>query len=453
MSPQQAAAISRLEHLTKRIQKPNSLVRIRGKVSAVTGSHIATRGITNFVTVGDFVGVDAGNNRQVLAEVLSLHADSADVQLLDSTANVSIDSAVEVVGPFSLAPADQWRGRVINALAEPIDGKGPLPEGPVSRLLAGQPTNSMERGMVGEGVRTGVKAIDIFMPLCLGQRVGIFAGSGVGKSTLLSMLSRAPGFDTVVVALVGERGREVMEFVTETLGEALNRAVVVVSTSDEAASRRKMVPLVATAIAEHFRDEGQNVLLMMDSVTRYAHALRELALASGEPPVARGYPPSVFGKLPQLLERAGPGPGGIGSITAFYAVLVDGDNHNEPVADTMRGILDGHIVLDRAIAASGRFPAIDVLGSISRLANKAWRPDERKAAQEMRRLISLFEESKDLRTLGGYQPGADPELDKSVGFVPKLYAALHQSNLDPPCPDSFGTIAKLTRPPGQQQNQ
>lgn len=447
MTPQQSATISRLECLTKRIQKANGLVRIRGKVSAVSGSRIAMRGITNFVTVGDLVGVDAGN-RQVLAEVLSLHADCADIQLLDSSANISIDAAVEVVGTFSIAPADHWRGRVINALAEPMDGKGPLPEGPVQRLLAGTPPNSMERGKVGDGIRTGVKAIDIFMPICLGQRIGIFAGSGVGKSTLLSMLSRSPGFDTVVVALVGERGREVMEFVTETLGSALQRAVVVVSTGDEAAARRKMVPLVATVISEHFRDQGQNVLLMMDSATRYAHALRELALASGEPPVARGYPPSVFGKLPQLLERAGPGPGGIGSITAFYTVLVDGDNHNEPVADAVRGILDGHVVLDRGIAASGRFPAIDILASISRLADKAWQNDERKIARDMRRLVSRFEDTRDIRTLGGHQVGVDPEVDRAVGFVPRLYAALQQSPGEVPCPDSFAAIAKATQSGG-----
>lgn len=443
-----ATNVSRLEQLARRIQRANSLVRVRGRVSAVAGSRIITRGITSFVTVGDLVGVESGN-RRILAEVLSLSSDTADIQLLESSANVAIDSSVEVVGPFTISPADDWRGRVINALGEPIDGKGKLTEGPVSRSLSGSPPNSMERGLVGAGVKTGVKAVDVFLPLCLGQRVGIFAGSGVGKSTLLSMLSRSPGFDTVVVALVGERGREVMEFVTETLGDALQRSVVVVSTSDEAATRRKMVPLVATSIAEFFRDEGQNVLLMMDSVTRYAHALRELALSAGEPPVARGYPPSVFGKLPQLLERAGPGQAGVGSITALYTVLVDGDNHNEPVADTMRGILDGHIVLDRTIAAAGRFPAIDILSSISRLANKAWRPEERKSAQDMRRLVSLFEESKDLRTLGGYHPGVDPELDKAVAFVPRLYAAMQQTNLEPPCADAFAAIAKATRGPNQ----
>jgi flagellum-specific ATP synthase len=344
-----------------------------------------------------------------------------------------------------IAPSEAWRGRVINALAEPIDGLGDLGSGPEERALLASPPKSMERGRVDQPIHTGIKAIDVFTPLCFGQRLGIFAGSGVGKSTLLSMLALSTQFDTTVVALVGERGREVQEFISETLGNALAKSVVVVSTSDEPAARRKLVPLTATTIAESFRDKGHNVLLVMDSVTRYAHALREIALASAEPPVARGYPPSVFGKLPQLLERAGPGAVNSGSITAFYAVLVDGDNHNEPVADSIRGILDGHIVLDRAIAASGRYPAIDLLASISRLADKSWKAEEGKIAKDMKKLVSRYEDTKDLRALGGYQPGGDPELDRAVAFVPKLYAALHQSQQDELCADAFATVARHTR--------
>lgn len=436
-------AVNQLEKLSRRIQQAKSLVSIRGKVSAVSSSNVATVGIAGFVAVGDFVKVTSGT-KEILAEVLSLKGDTANIQLLDSSASVSMGSEVEVVGPFHVSPTASWRGRVINALAEPIDGKGPLPEGDTKRLPFGSPPKSMERAAIGKAVRTGIKAIDVFTPLCFGQRMGIFAGSGVGKSTLLSMLCRSPQFDTTVVALVGERGREVMEFVAETMGDSLAKAVVVVATSDEAAARRKMVPLIATAVAEYFRDQGENVLLVMDSITRYAHALRELALASGEPPVARGYPPSVFGKLPQLLERAGAGKPDSGAITAFYAVLVDGDNHNEPVADAVRGILDGHIVLDRGIAASGRFPAIDILHSISRLADKAWLPDERKAAMDLRRLVNRYEETRDLRSLGGYQPGIDPELDRAVGLVPRLYAALQQSGSGTPCRDAFAEVAKAT---------
>ena len=422
-----------------------SLVKISGRVASVTGSGISVRGLSPIAKVGDFIRLNT-ESRAVLAEVLSISAGEMSVKSLDSTAGVQIGCEAEFVGSLRFAPCDGWRGRVISALSEPLDGLGPLLQGGHDITVTGKPPLSMERGVVSERVTTGVKAIDIFTPICLGQRVGIFAGSGVGKSTLMSMLVQAPGFDTAVIALVGERGREVSEFVHETLGSAIKKSVVIVSTSDESAGRRKMVPLLATAVAEHFRDKGQQVLLIMDSVTRYAHALRELALASGEPPVARGYPPSVFGLLPQLLERAGPGKTGTGAITAFYAVLVDGDNHNEPVADTLRGILDGHIVLSRSIAASGRYPAVDLLSSISRLSSKAWTGEERKIAQDMRRLISRFEETKDLRALGGYQAGADIELDRAVGFVPKLYGALHQSASDPFCNDPFGQVARMTKP-------
>ncbi len=442
-----SASLETLTHIVERVQKPMSLVKISGRVTSVTGSGITVRGLSPIAKVGDFVRLSS-DSRSALAEVLSINAGEMSVKSLDSTAGFQIGCRAEFVGPLGFAPCDGWRGRVISALAEPLDGAGALPQGDHEVTVTGQPPLSMERGVVSEKVTTGVKAVDIFTPICLGQRVGIFAGSGVGKSTLMSMLAQAPGFDTAVIALVGERGREVSEFVHETLGPAIKKSVVIVSTSDESAGRRKMVPLLATAVAEHFRDKGQQVLLIMDSVTRYAHALRELALASGEPPVARGYPPSVFGLLPQLLERAGPGKLGSGAITAFYAVLVDGDNHNEPVADTLRGILDGHIVLSRNIAASGRYPAVDLLSSISRLSGKAWSPEERKAAQDMRKLVSRFEETKDLRALGGYQAGADIELDRAIAFVPKLYGALNQSASDPFCDDPFGQVARMTKPPG-----
>jgi flagellum-specific ATP synthase len=307
------------------------------------------------------------------------------------------------------------------------------------------PPNALNRVPVDRKLTTGVKAIDLFTPLCHGQRVGIFAGSGVGKSTLLAMLARSTAFDSAVIALVGERGREVNEFIHEVLGEALSKSVVVVATGDESASKRRLAPLLATAIAESFRDNGENVLLVMDSVTRFAHAARELSLAAGEPPVARGYPPSIFSALPQLLERSGAGAQGTGSITGIYSVLVDGDNHNDPVADTIRGTLDGHIVLDRQIAASGRYPAIDLLGSVSRLAHKCRSPQEQQAINDMRRLISRFEDTKDLRALGGYQAGNDAELDRALQIVPKIYAALAQDSSSPLCPDAFAELARLLK--------
>jgi flagellum-specific ATP synthase len=282
-----------------------------------------------------------------------------------------------------------------------------------------------------------------FTPLCIGQRLGIFAGSGIGKSTLLSMLARSAGFQTLIVALVGERGREVRDFIEGTLGELAKTAITVVSTGDESSMMRRLAPRTAMAIAEYFCGRGDEVLLIVDSVTRYAHACRDVALAAGEPPVARGYPPSVFSDLPQLLERAGPGAEGKGSITGIFSVLVDGDDHNDPVADAIRGTLDGHIVLDRAIAESGRYPAVDILASISRLSNRAWTNDQRSAVIQLRKLVARYEDSRDLVAVGGYQAGADEELDRAMAIVPKLYGALNQSLDQPPSRDAFRDIAEV----------
>ena len=288
-----------------------------------------------------------------------------------------------------------------------------------------------------------MRVIDIFTPLCFGQRLGIFAGSGVGKSTLLAMLAGADAFDTVVVALIGERGREVREFLEDTIGQKnMAKTVAVVSTSDESAMMRKRAPDTAMRIAEHFRERGDRVLLVLDSITRFAHALREVATGSGEHPVARGYPASVFTDLPKLLERAGPGAAGKGSITAVISVLVDGDDHNDPVADSVRGILDGHVVLDRAIAEQGRYPPVNPLSSISRLAPKAWADDERILVVRLRTMIARFEDTRDIRLLGAYQPGADAELDVAVRQVPLIYEALSQSPRDPPSRDPFGDLAR-----------
>jgi flagellum-specific ATP synthase len=316
---------------------------------------------------------------------------------------------------------------VLNALGHPLDEAGPLDHGETGVPVDGQALTPMRRARVTKAVRTGVRVVDTFTPLCAGQRIGVFAGSGVGKSTLLAMLARARGFDTVVLALVGERGREVREFLEDTLGESRENAIAIVSTGDESAAMRRMAPKTAMTVAEHFRDRGESVLLIMDSVTRFAHAAREVALAAGEPAVARGYAPSVFTDLPKLLERAGPGPIGGGSITGIFAVLVDGDDHNDPVADAIRGTLDGHIVLDRAIADQGRYPAVNVLSSVSRLADHAWSADERGLVLKLRAMIARFEDTRDLRLMGGYQAGQDPELDKAITFVPRIYQGMTQS--------------------------
>jgi flagellum-specific ATP synthase len=267
------------------------------------------------------------------------------------------------------------------------------------------------------------------------------------------MLARADAFDKVVIALVGERGREVREFIEDTLGSNMKKAIAVVATSDESPMLRKMAPLTAVTVAEHFRDKGENVLFIVDSVTRFAHAIREVATASGEPPIARGYPASVFTELPRLLERAGPGPEGAGTITAIISILVDGDNHNDPIADSTRGILDGHIVLQRSLAEEGRYPPIDPLASISRLARKAWTPDQEKLVSRLKVLIHRFEETRDLRLIGGYRQGADPDLDMAVKQVPIIYDVLKQSPGDRDSPDAFADLAGALKAAAGMGNQ
>jgi flagellum-specific ATP synthase len=299
---------------------------------------------------------------------------------------------------------------------------------------------------VRQPLRTGVRVVDLFTPLCQGQRVGIFAGSGVGKSTILSMIAQAAAFDTVVLALVGERGREVREFLEGPLAANRARAVAVVSTGDESPMMRRLALPAAMAIAEYFRDRGESVLLIADSVTRYAHAARDVAMAAGEPAVARGYTPSVFSDLPRILERAGPGVEGTGSITGVFAVLVDGDDHNDPVADAIRGTLDGHIVLDRAIADQGRYPAVSVLASISRLAHLCWTVEQRTLVSTLKTMIARFEDTRDLRLMGGYHAGNDIELDRAVAMVPRIYDALRQDPAAKPSVDVFAELAQVLRP-------
>ena len=344
-----------------------------------------------------------------------------------------------------MSPDSSWKGRVIDALGRPLDGRGDLAYGDGAAPLDADPPPPLRRARVSTAIRTGVRVVDLFTPLCLGQRVGVFAGSGVGKSSLLAMLARAPQFDAVVIALVGERGREVREFLDHTLGENRASTVAVVSTGDESPMMRRLAPKTAMAVAEHFRDQGESVLLIVDSVTRFAHAARDVALAAGEPAVARGYAPSVFSDLPRLLERAGPGEEGSGSITAIFSVLVDGDDHNDPVADAIRGALDGHIVLDRAIADEGRYPAVNILSSVSRLAHPIWTTEQRKLVTNLRSLIARYEETRELRLMGGYTPGADIVLDKAIKSVPRIYEAMTQSLNAPRCEDPFIDLAASLR--------
>jgi flagellum-specific ATP synthase len=344
-----------------------------------------------------------------MGEVVRVEPDLIYVCPIEPGEPIGVGDLVLRTGEFRLAPSESWCGRTINSLCRPIDGKGPLREGSVQRSINTLPPPSMTRRRVDTSFRTGVKAIDIFAPICYGQRLGIFAGSGVGKSTLLSMLAKADAFDRVVITLVGERGREVREFIEDTLGDNVAKAVIVVTTSDESPMLRKMAPLVGMTIAEHFRDQGLNVLFIADSVTRFAHAIREVAIA------------------------------------AIISILVDGDNHNDPIADSTRGILDGHIVLDRALADEGRYPPVNPLSSISRLARKAWTGDQERLVSRLKGLISVYEETKDLRLIGGYRPGADPDLDMAVKQVPIIYDVLKQSPGDAAVIDAYTELANALK--------
>lgn len=406
---------------------PRPLVGLGGTVSDVSRSAIAVRGLSREARLGDVVTIRTRDGAS-LAEIIRAGDRQVLVKPFDDRIVPSLGSAVFEEGVLRIRPASEWRGRVVNALGEAIDGKGAMQPGIRPMAAENLAPAALRRARVDRGLRTGVNVIDIFTPLCFGQRIGIFAGSGVGKSTLLAMMTRAADFDTVVLALTGERGREVREMLEETMAGHLEKTVTVVATGDESPMMRRLAPNTATAIAEYFRDLGQNVLLIVDSVTRFAHAAREVAIAAAEPPVSRGYPPSVFSQLPRLLERAGPGMTEAGgSITGIYSVLVDGDDHNDPVSDAIRGTLDGHIVLDRNIAAQGRFPAVDIPASVSRLARHNWSAEQRKLVTQLRGLVARFEETRDLRAIGAYQKGHDGLLDQAVELVPRIYEALQQS--------------------------
>jgi flagellum-specific ATP synthase len=436
--------LAQLADLVRRFADPEVAIAPGGHVRTIAAGHYTVSGLSRHVRLGDFVAHRSPTGIH-LGEVVRVEPDIIYVCPIEPGEPIGIGDVVIRKGAFRVAPDDSWCGRTINALGDPIDNKGPLKNGPLKRPISNTAPPSMTRQRVETGFTTGVRAIDIFSPLCLGQRLGIFAGSGVGKSTLLSMLARAEAFDKVVIALVGERGREVREFIEDTLGDNMAKSIAVVATSDESPMLRKMAPLVGITIAEHFRDQGENVLFIADSVTRFAHAIREVAVAAGEPPIARGYPASVFTELPRLLERSGPGPEGTGTITAIISILVDGDNHNDPIADSARGILDGHIVLERSLAEEGRYPPINPLSSISRLARKAWTGDQEKLVSRLKSLIHRFEETRDLRLIGGYRNGSDPDLDMAIKQVPIIYDVLKQTPGDPPSDDAYGDLAAALR--------
>ena len=426
----------------ERALRDRSALKFQGRVSQVIGLSIEVEGLR--LAVGDVCTIlpemagrrtthtadDALSNRRaggISAEVVGFREGRLLVMPFSDTQGVRPGSAVFPRGrAFNVPVGPSLLGRVIDGLAQPIDGKGPL--GAIERYpVTNQPPDPLTRQPIREALSTGVRAIDAMLTCGKGQRVGIFAGSGVGKSTALGMMARNAQTDVNVIALIGERGREVQEFMERDLGpEGLARSVVVVATSDQPALQRIKAAWVATAIAEYFREQGLDVTLMMDSVTRMAMAQREIGLTVGEPPVVKGYPPSVFALMPKLMEKAG--TSNRGTITGFYTVLVDGDDVNEPIADTARGILDGHIWLSRKLANQNHYPAIDVLGSLSRLMSTLAAPEHQRAASAVRDILATYRASEDLISIGAYQPGANPSLDRAVQLMPQIKQLLVQSS-------------------------
>ncbi len=401
-------------------------LRTTGRVLGVTG--LSLRFVMPGVRVGDVVHVKR-RGEPLVCEGVGFDGGEAVAMPLGALVGVGPDDVVEATGaPFCVKASDALLGRVLDGLGNPIDGGAPIHGGedvPVDR----DPPLAMSRKPVDRPIATGVRVLDGLLTLGEGQRVGLFAGSGVGKSTLLGAVARGAVADVVVVALVGERGREVGEFLDHSLGpEGRKKSVVVVATSDMAALERLRAAQVATAYAEFFRDRGLRVMLLVDSVTRFARAQREVGLAAGEPPARRGYPPSVFAMLPRLLERSGQGEKG--SITAIYTVLVEGGDMDEPIADEVRGVLDGHVVLDRTIAARGRYPAVDVTASLSRVMDGIVKPDHKTAARKLRSLLALYEAKRDLVTLGAYAKGSDKELDEAIAKMPRIEQFLRQDPKD-----------------------
>nr|WP_246152294.1 flagellar protein export ATPase FliI [Roseospira navarrensis] len=403
--------------------------RLFGRVASVRGLVIEIGGVQGNLSVGDRCRVLTRDGGTVTCEVVGFRAGHALLLPFGGLDGIGMGCRAELTesAPM-LRPSADWLGRVINAFGEEVDGKGPIPLGETAYPVRTQPPPAHKRQRVGGKLDLGVRALNTFLTCCQGQRMGIFAGSGVGKSTILSMLIRHSRAEVVVLGLVGERGREAREFIEDDLGEeGLARSVVVLATSDESPLMRRQAAYATLTVAESFRDQGRNVLCLMDSVTRFAMAQREISLSAGEPPASKGYTPTVFAELPRLLERAGPGVPGTGSITGLFTVLVEGDDHNEPISDAVRGILDGHIVLDRAIAERNRYPAVNVLRSVSRTMPMCNTDDQNALVNTARQVITTYEDMAELIRLGAYRPGSNADVDAAIHYYPMIEAFLAQA--------------------------
>ncbi len=419
---------------------------VYGRVTKVLGLLVEINGFGEDLSIGAHVHLRPRAGQDIPCEVVGFregHALLLPFGLLEGV-TLGCPAVIRRSAPV-IMPDARWLGRVINAMAEPIDGLGPLPQGAVPVPLRNKPPAPHNRQRMGEQLDLGVRAANTFLATCRGQRMGIFSGSGVGKSVLLSMMARYTAADVSVIGLVGERGREVQEFLEDDLGaEGLARSVVVVATGDEPALMRRQAAYVTLAVAEHFRNHGKQVLCLIDSVTRFAMAQREIGLSAGEPPTSKGYPPTTFGELSRLLERAGPGGPGQGSITGLFAVLVEGDDANEPISDAVRGIVDGHIVMERAIADRGRYPAINVLKSVSRALPKALSDERNALLRRARQVITTYEDMAELIRLGAYRKGSDAKVDEAIRLYPALDEFLNQHKEDSTAIDeSFARLAQI----------
>jgi flagellum-specific ATP synthase len=409
------------------------LACVSGSVVNLYGLLVEVDGLSNLVAIGDRLCLHAREDKVIPAEVIGFRNRLAQLMAFAPLDGLGPGARAELLTKYHgmIDVSSSWLGRIIDPLCAPLDNDGPLLGGLIPQSTRRSPPDATLRARVGPRIDLGVRALNCFATCRQGQRLGLFSGSGVGKSTLLAMLTRGTACDIVVLALVGERGREVREFLEDDLGsDGLARSVVVVATSDAPPLMRRQCAYTAMTVAEHFRDQGKSVLLLMDSVTRFCLALREIGLSTGEPPATRGYPPSVFAELPRLLERAGPGlqqpDGSAGQITGLFTVLIEGDDHNEPVADAVRGILDGHIVMDRKIAEGGRYPAIDVLRSLSRLAASCLDSSQTALVRRARAILSVHAEMVDMVRLGAYRSGTDRGVDEALSLTPAIEAVLRQ---------------------------
>lgn len=419
---------------------------IYGRVTKVLGLMVEIAGFGDHLSIGSHVTIRPTEGRDIPCEVVGFKDERALLLPFGTLEGISLGAPaiIQETRP-EIHPTDEWLGRVINALGDPVDGNGPLDKGEVHVPLRNVPPPAHNRQRMGTQLDLGVRAMNSFLATCQGQRMGIFSGSGVGKSVLLSMMARYTEAEVAVIGLVGERGREVQEFLEDDLGEdGLRRSVVVVATGDEPALMRRQAAYMTMAIAEHFRAQGKKVLCLIDSLTRFAMAQREIGLSVGEPPTSKGYPPTTFGELARLLERAGPGAPGEGSITGLFSVLVEGDDHNEPISDAVRGIVDGHIVMDRSIADRGRYPAIDVLKSVSRSMPGAVSPERNQILKKAKQIITSYENMEELIRLGAYRKGSDPAVDEAIKIYPQLEEFLSQDKDDrTSIDDTFDRLAEI----------